>query len=471
MGEMTADQESICLGPGPDPLAVAAGWPADEPLAALLSARAGAPEARWSILAAPSGVRALYRDPDRDRDALLRELDRFAPRPDRAAAPDPDTPPFAGGRLMALTYELGRTLEPRAGASPRDEGEGAIAHLLDCPSALVHDGVNDVWWQVGRPDRGTEPRERLARAVRPEAGEIRSEPLAAEPEDGAYARLVERAIEYIHAGDIFQANVTRRYRSRLELGGPDRVRAFAAALLSRSGALYGSIIDLGDRPGDRTAISLSPELFLDIDRTSGVIRTRPIKGTLPEGADPAELLASEKDAAELTMIVDLMRNDLGRICRLGTVRVTQPRRIEAHPGVLHGVAEVSGSLRESTGFGEILAATFPAGSITGAPKIRAMQVIEELETEPRGLYCGAIGFSSNCGRTVLDVSIRTLDLRRLPVEAPAGATHEVTYGSGCGIVADSDPEGEVAESHAKAALLAGFLAERNAGAIGTEARA
>jgi para-aminobenzoate synthetase component 1 len=191
---------------------------------------------------------------------------------------------------------------------------------------------------------------------------------------------------------------------------------------------------------------MSPELFLHLDREGRVV-TRPIKGTRPAGADPAEFLGSAKDAAELHMIVDLMRNDLARACRPGSVRVRQARAAEPHATVLHGVAEIEGELRPEATLGELLAATFPPGSITGAPKVRAMQVIRELESFDRGPYCGAIGLLGADGSLSLNVAIRTATLRGSP------QAWRVRYAAGCGVVSDSDPAEEVRETHAKAAVL------------------
>jgi para-aminobenzoate synthetase component 1 len=157
----------------------------------------------------------------------------------------------------------------------------------------------------------------------------------------------------------------------------------------------------------------------------------------------AELLASIKDAAELNMIVDLERNDLGRICRTGTVRVTEPRHIETHPTVHHGVATVEGVLRDEVDFVQILRATFPGGSITGAPKIRAMQIIDELEPVARGVYCGAIGYLAADGAVGLNVGIRTMTFAGGKVYVPVGG----------GIVADSDPQAEYDETLVKAQAM------------------
>ena len=187
---------------------------------------------------------------------------------------------------------------------------------------------------------------------------------------------------------------------------------------------------------------MSPELLLDVDGATRRVVTRPIKGTRPRRVDRRELIESEKDAAELHMIVDLMRNDLGRVCRYGSIRVPRARTIETHGRVHHGVGEVVGTLREGVGLGELLRATFPAGSVTGAPKIRAMQIIEELEPVTRGPYCGAMGFISGDGSVRLNVAIRTAVV--------TGAV--IDYAVGGGIVADSDPAAEYQESLDKVVL-------------------
>jgi len=182
-----------------------------------------------------------------------------------------------------------------------------------------------------------------------------------------------------------------------------------------------------------------------------------MKGTRPTEAGEADLLASPKDAAELHMIVDLMRNDLGRVCAVGSVRVESDRTIERHPTVLQGVGEVSGTLSPEASLDQVFRAAFPPGSVTGAPKIRAMQVIEELEGEPRGPYCGAIGFASGCGTSMFSVGIRTAKLSR-----ERGERWSIEYRAGCGIVAESDPDEELAESIAKTRILREALDAGNA---------
>jgi anthranilate/para-aminobenzoate synthase component I len=264
----------------------------------------------------------------------------------------------------------------------------------------------------------------------------------------AYLAAVGRTLEDIRAGDIFQANIAQRLSAPIT----GSIRALAARALARSDAWYGAVLELDD---GRAIVSMSPELFLELDGARGAVCTRPIKGTRPSDVDAGELAGSTKDAAELHMIVDLMRNDLGRVCRFGSIEVPSGRTIETHGTVHHGVGEVRGRLRPGTSVGGLLRATFPPGSVTGAPKIRAMQIIDELEPVPRGPYCGAIGFVSDHGDACFSVAIRTMVLtgRTGAPDAPGAFDGVVDYGVGGGIVADSEPLAEYRESLDKAAVL------------------
>jgi para-aminobenzoate synthetase component 1 len=252
-----------------------------------------------------------------------------------------------------------------------------------------------------------------------------------------YLATVRRAIEYVHAGDCFQVNIAQRLLlpatlSPLELYG---------RLRERNPAPFAGYLDLGDF----VVASASPERFLRVQ--DGVVETRPIKGTRPRGATPAEdqarrqeLLDSAKDRAENVMIVDLLRNDLGRVCAYGSVRVPALCRLETYRTVHHLVSEVRGRLRDGLGPVDLLRAAFPGGSVTGAPKVRAMEIIAELEPTARGAYCGSLGYLGFDGTMDTSILIRTFTVGRGWCQFPVGG----------GIVADSVPEREYEETWHKA---------------------
>jgi anthranilate/para-aminobenzoate synthase component I len=245
-------------------------------------------------------------------------------------------------------------------------------------------------------------------------------------------------MEYIAAGDIYQVNLTQRFTVRTPLTPLEIHLRLREANASDFAALL--IWD------ERAVICASPELFLSAT-ADGAVLTRPIKGTharaggaAADAAAGAALLASAKDRAELNMIIDLLRNDLGRVCAFGSVRVVAEADVEVHPTVLHLVGTVAGQLRPEITRSKLLEATLPGGSITGCPKIRAMQIIRELEDTPRGAYCGAIGYLGLDGGLGLNVAIRTMQYDRGTLHLHAGGA----------ITADSDPNAEYAETLAKA---------------------
>ena len=253
-----------------------------------------------------------------------------------------------------------------------------------------------------------------------------------------YESAVQRCLDYIAAGDVFQINLSQRFSAPFA-GDP---WSLYERLRTSYPAEFGAFLDFGDFQ----LLSNSPELFLRVTELPDGRRrivNRPIKGTRPNSPGMRDaLLHSEKDKAELAMIVDLQRNDLGRICQIGSVKVIEPRAIESHPTVLHGVATIEGILRPEVTLVDILRATFPCGSVTGCPKIRAMQIIDELEPVRRGAYCGAIGWVQ--GRELeLAVAIRTMTIKDGQVHIPVGG----------GIVADSDPAAEYEETIVKAAAM------------------
>jgi anthranilate/para-aminobenzoate synthase component I len=272
-------------------------------------------------------------------------------------------------------------------------------------------------------------------------------PMMAEP---AYIDMVERAKHLIAAGDIYQANLSQSFESTVSRHcGP----GLFARWTTRYPAPFAAYVD----GGDWALLGNSPECFLDIRNRS--IATFPIKGTrrVAPGADIARLAADlagdPKDLAEHLMIVDLERNDLGRICVPGSIVVSSLQEVCEFPLLLHMVSRVAGTMREGIGLGEIVRATFPGGSITGAPKVRAMEIIEELEPTPRGFYTGSVGWLEPSGRSRFNICIRTAVLR----------DDRLSYHAGGGIVADSDPRREYEETFAKAQTLFESLAEPESG--------
>ncbi|MFN3835516.1 MAG: anthranilate synthase component I family protein [Glycocaulis sp.] len=263
-----------------------------------------------------------------------------------------------------------------------------------------------------------------------------------------YIAAATRARDYVRAGDVFQVNLSHRFTARL--GGADAPLAVFRRLAKASPAPFAAWLRLD---ADRVVISNSPERFVSVSET-GAVDSRPVKGTRPRGATPqedarlaAELAASAKDRAENLMIVDLMRNDLSRVCVSGSVKVPELFRVESYANVHHLVSAVTGQLAPGRTIADLIAAGFPPGSITGAPKVRAMEIIAELEGEARGPYCGAMGWIGAGGKADLNVMIRTAGF------VTDGAGWRVEARSGGAITSDSDPADELAETHAKIAML------------------
>ena len=352
-----------------------------------------------------------------------------------------DGPDFAGGspivaekpeRLVEGCWDEWKILEEVfAAGSSMFRGDGGLAGWVDYEGNFRF-GVFPAWMR-GPVDFSSDAGSPLAR-------------FAAGVTEEEWTERVCRVHEYIAAGDIYQANLTHQ---------------LSAPWNSPAARFYPKFRGLQPPPcsaflafGDTSVLSASPEVFLDIsDRR---IVTRPIKGTRPRGADPVtdaaalrDLVGSAKERAELIMITDLLRNDLGQVCLYGSVEVPQlcvPRTF-AH--VHHLVSTVEGRLRPDISPIEALRAGFPGGSITGAPKKRAMEIISELESSPRGIYTGAIGFIDWSGRAIFSIAIRTLIVR----------DGLATYGVGAGIVADSDPRREYEETLHKAAGLFAALGD------------
>ncbi len=380
----------------------------------------------------------------------LRDLDAITASTAKASGMD-DTPlPFSGGWIGYFSYDLGRWIEPAATGYrlPRDDRNWPLIELAYCPAPIVYDNIAEQWYAIGEWDF-----ESLFIEATREDADFTVSSLQSDIDPDHYLTMIAKAIDYIKAGDIFQANITQR----LSASFSGSTRALFQTAMQISKAWYGAYIEF---PDGRCITSLSPELFLDTDFNSKKITTRPIKGTRPIDVDKTELLESPKDTAELHMIVDLMRNDLGRVCEYGSVKVPQPRTIETHPTVHQGVAQITGTLRDDVTIADLLAATFPGGSVTGAPKIRAMQIIDELEPTRRGPYCGAIGYIGDNGHTNLNIAIRTIALNGKRDDGDWGRlTGMMDYSVGGGIVADSKPMEEYKESLDKAAILQMVLSQ------------
>ncbi len=376
---------------------------------------------------------------------------------------------FPGGAAGYFAYDLGRQLEvlPELAADDLEVPDCWLG-FYDLVVALDHverrvyavSTGHSCSGAAGSPARARDRlewlEERLARGVR-DRRPARTRPEASEgpvrfPGPGltsvfsreGYCAAVERAREYIAAGDIFQVNLSQRFSL------PRKEDPWEVYLRLRriNPAPMAAYIDCGRLQ----VVCASPERFLKV--SSGLVETRPIKGTRPRGRTPGkdrrwreDLWNSEKDRAELVMIVDLERNDLGRVCVPGSVRVPELFRLEEYPTVFHLVSTVVGRLEEGKDAVDLLKASFPGGSITGAPKIRAMEIIEELEPVRRGIYCGSIGYLGFNGDADLNIVIRTLVF----------SGERIYFQVGGGITIDSDPDAEYLETLDKAKALAGAL--------------
>jgi len=341
-------------------------------------------------------------------------------------------------------YDLGRAVE-RLGAGPASDADHDAPDVwLGAYGAIAAWGPGAGHPTLLGPDARARARLAALLSDGPElpAAAPRLGPLVPDDDGAAHCARVARILEYIRAGDVYQVNLARRLVAPIRADGD--ALAVYRALVAAAPAPFGALVE-GD--GARV-VSGSPERFLSRQPGNPRIETRPIKGTRPRSGDAdrdraaaADLAAAEKDGAEHLMIVDLERNDLGRVAVTGSVRVDALGYVVELPGLYHRVSRVSAELRPDVGLGELLRATFPGGSITGAPKVRAMQIIDELEPSRRGPYCGALGYVGEDGAIELAIAIRTAVL----------AGGELRLHVGGGIVADSDPEAELAETEDKAA--------------------
>jgi anthranilate synthase component 1 len=438
------------LDAGSDLLALQRLAPARYPLL-LESSAAGTAHGRWDILLAASGESlALDRDGTlacmdgdgrlvRGQGDFLEALDRRW----RALRLPRDEPrwPFRGGWALLLAYELAAQVEPVL-RLPDAPGGLPVALALRCPAAVLRDRASGTCTAIAERDHAG-----MLDAIASDFDAARGlPPLPAwtaptEVQEDLPQRFtdgVARILDYLAAGDVFQANLSRAWQARFD--APLAPASLFARLREHNPAPFAGVFG-----GDGWAVvSASPERLVSV--RGDLVETRPIAGTRPrfEGDDDAarirDLVGNPKERAEHVMLIDLERNDLGRVCTPGSVEVDELMTVESYAHVHHIVSNVRGRLRDDVAPGEVIRATFPGGTITGCPKVRCMQVIAELEGQGRGAYTGAFGWLNRDGDLDLNILIRSAELEG----------DRLRFRTGAGIVADSDPGRELDETRAKA---------------------
>jgi para-aminobenzoate synthetase component 1 len=382
---------------------------------------------------------------------------------------------FCGGWIGYFSYELGRYIE-KLPETTTDDLQMPLIRLCFYDRLIAYDHIEGTTWLIVLELQGDfeKPQDKFTvlekllkesqkkRIPKPELGDLETidfSHIRCNMDKEYYLQTVEKIKRYIYDGEVYQINFSQRFECEYDVK-PIKLYHWQNRY-NPSG--YAAYID----GGDFHIVSASPEMFITIN--DGFIRTKPIKGTRRRiiERDPSdlqtkqvnknnfnELLYSDKERAELNMIIDLERNDVAKICRPGTRTVIQPRTIESYPTVFHAVATVAGELRDEITICDVLKAMFPGGSITGAPKIRSMEIIDETEPTTRGVYTGSIGFIGLDGSVCLNIAIRTIIIKNRMAFAQTGG----------GIVADSDSDSEWAETITKArALLAGIQTTKKSG--------
>ncbi len=383
--------------------------------------------------------------PETGTDGFLAAFDRWQRAEAVAAGAAGDTP-FAGGWFLMLGYELAAEIEPSLALATDPALPIAVATRI--PIAIIRDRRTRQAWIVAEAAFAAQAADVRADLERVEVHAPDPDGLLENSllEDGLveddpelFTSAVRQAQRHIVAGDIFQANLSRQWHGRLR-PGVRPVDLYERLRRTNPAPFAGlAVFD------DMAVISSSPERLLRI--RDGFAETRPIAGTRPrrpgdaaDEPDRADLLGDPKERAEHVMVIDLERNDLGRICRAGSVTVDEFMVMESYSHVHHIVSNISGCLSDSATPGQIIAAMFPGGSITGCPKVRCMQIISELEGRPRGVYTGAMGYMNRDGSGDLSILIRCMTV----------TGEKLSLATGCGIVTDSDPARELAETRAKA---------------------
>jgi len=366
-------------------------------------------------------------------------------------APETIVPlPFTGGWLLYLGYEVASEIEPGLELPPSTDPVAALA--IRAPAAWVRDRATRQAWLIAEPGFETlldefESRASGSREASSVPGAYRIE----EDDPAAFLEAVRRALDYIAAGDVYQANLSRGWRATAADSAADPVSIYRR-LRATNPSPFAALL----RYGDFALLSSSPERL--VSTRGNTVSTRPIAGTRPRGAtqeaDAAlirSLLHNEKERAEHVMLIDLERNDLGRVCAGGSVRVDEYMSVETYAHVHHIVSNVSGRLRNDVSPVDVIRALFPGGTITGCPKVRCMEIIAELEGVGRGAYTGSIGYLNRDGSCDLNILIRT-------ITAQGGS---FKFRAGAGIVADSNAAQELAETRAKAEGLLRALVPRS----------
>ena len=349
--------------------------------------------------------------------------------------------PFTGGWFLYLGYELANEIEPGLNL-PLVQQNLPIASAMRIPAAIIYDHSLRATFLVAekRFEYCIEYMSSDLKMLSAESNHDKTEPVLAdeEPEQN-YINGVRRVLDYIRDGDVFQVNLSRQWRMPMnEQLTPYRVYQ---QLRRNNPAPFSAFVKIDDT----YILSSSPERLISVKNK--FIQTRPIAGTRPRSTDQDsdkklqdELISNIKERAEHVMLIDLERNDLGRVCKPGSIKVDEMMVIESYAHVHHIVSNISGHLCDNVGPGEIIAAVFPGGTITGCPKVRCMEIIQELEQSPRGAYTGSIGYLNRNGDMDLNILIRTIVVDEQNINIRAGA----------GLVADSDPQKELEETRSKA---------------------
>ena len=429
------------LADGTDLLRLQSSDPARYPLL-LESVAGGNALSRWDLLLVANGDGLRL-----DAGGHARRLDGRAVEGDFLAALDADwlalsAPaeagglPFRGGWALFLAYELAGQVEPSL-RLPAATGPLPVALALRCPAAVLRDRDSGRCVAVAEDDAAP-----LLDAVAATPGQGEwpafAPPALREDCPQRFLEGVARIHEYLRAGDVFQVNLSRAWQAQFD-HAPDPSAVYAQLRRANPAPFAGLL-----RLGDAALLSSSPERLVSVRGTR--VETRPIAGTRPrfpgddEAARIQDLVGNPKERAEHVMLIDLERNDLGRVCLPGSVRVDELMTVESYAHVHHIVSNVGGELRPGTTPGEVIRAVFPGGTITGAPKVRCMQIIAELEGEGRGAYTGALGYLGRDGDLDLNILIRSAWL----------AGRELQFRTGAGIVVDSDAACELDETRAKA---------------------